>query len=154
MNLALYLVKQALSPHRDLARQSGQAQQQYDLAMRRNKQYELINELVHNTKQSPIRTGGHGALTGAAALGLGAGLPLALTFKNPGLAIGSAALGALGGGYLGAQVPRWSREELQNYAMGLEHPVFYGDDTASEPIEAPLSRAQRALVGRIVGGRR
>lgn len=152
MNLQLYLVKQALSPNRDLARQSSHARQQYDLSMRRNKQYELINELVSNTKRSPLVTGGRGALMGAGTLGL-LSLPLSLRTGRPGITLGAVGAGAAGGGYLGAQMPRWSREELQNYALGREHPVFYGDESNEAPIEAPLSRAQRALVGRIVGGR-
>jgi hypothetical protein len=152
MNLALYLVKQALSPHRDLARRSGLAQQQYDQAMRRNKQYELINELVRNTKSSPWVTGGKGALLGAGTLGLGS-LPLAAHVKSPGVAIGGLALGALGGGLLGSQIPRWSREELQNYATGREHPVFYENEESLDPIEAPLSNSQRSLVRRVIGGR-
>lgn len=151
MNLPLYLVKQALNARRDLSRQSRLAQQQHELAQRRSKQYELINDLVRNTQRSPFATGAKGAVTGAGIGSLGM-IPLSLLMKSHMPIAAGAVIGGVGGGLIGGKIPSWSRSTLTDYAAGRDHPVFWGGKNDSEFEEAPLGRAQRQLVGRVVRG--
>lgn len=151
MNLQLYLVKQALNAHRDLAHQSEMATHKSETADRRAKQYELINELVRNTKRSPFATGARGAATGAGIGSLGM-IPLAALLKSYRPMAAGAVIGGVGGGYLGGKIPSWSKNTLANYAAGSDHPVFWGGKNDSEFEEAPLNRAQRQLIGRVVKG--
>ncbi len=144
--LERHIIKQALlDATRLLAQQADLASKREEVASRRANKLQLVNDLIDNSRMSRLSAGLTGAARGAVMMGLPLIAP-SLYYKTPAWALGGAAVGAAGGGYLGSKIPQWSEETLKSYAKGKRDPVYY--DRSGEVVSQPLSQKERSLVSR------